>query len=89
MPTPAELAPEEAGHVLGSQGNVWTEGLPTEKEVEQLVFPRLCALAEVVWSPQALRDWPGFKDRLRAHGERLEELGVNFYRDQEVWADSV
>jgi len=87
-PTPAELTPEKASHVLGAQGNVWTEGMATEKKVEQLAFPRMCALAEVVWSPQVLRDWPDFKHRLRAHGDRLAEMGVNFYRDAEVWTDS-
>ncbi len=87
-PTPAELTPEEAKHVLGSQGNVWTEGMRTEKEVEQMVFPRLCALAEVVWSPQVLRDWSDFKERLRVYGERLKELDVSFYRDREVWSSS-
>jgi len=84
-PTPAELTPEEAGHILGTQGNVWTEGMATEQEVEQLAFPRLCALAEVAWSPPTPRDWPDFKNRLRAHGDRLEKLDVNFYRDPEVW----
>ncbi len=83
-PTPAELALEEASHILGAQGNVWTEGMATERQVEQLAFPRMCALAEVVWSPPTLRDWPDFEGRLRAHGDRLEKLDVNFYRDPKV-----
>ncbi|HDQ71306.1 MAG TPA: beta-N-acetylglucosaminidase [Chloroflexi bacterium] len=84
-PTPAELTPAEAQHVLGSQGNVWSESMPTTRDVEQMVFPRLCALAEVVWSPRGQRDWEDFKARLRAHGERLQALDVEYYRDQEIW----
>jgi hexosaminidase len=86
-PTPAELTPEEAKHILGAQANVWTEGMRNGEEVEQLVFPRLCAMAEVVWSEQTLRDWADFASRLRTYRERLETLDVNFYRDRDIWSD--
>jgi hexosaminidase len=84
-PMPEELSAEESRHVLGAQGNAWSEGMAIPQEVEQLAFPRACALAEVVWSPKEARDWEGFRQRLRAHGKRLEALGVNFYRDRAVW----
>jgi len=38
-------------------------------------------LAEVVWSAKELRDWADFKKRLKLHCERLDKLGVNYYRD--------
>jgi hexosaminidase len=77
-PVPAELTPEEAGRILGAQGQLWTEYIPTPQQLEYMAFARLSALAEVVWTPQALRDWPGFLARLRPHLERLEALEVNF-----------
>ncbi len=49
-PVPDELTADEAKHVLGAQGNVWTEYMKTPHYVEYMVFPRLLALAEVVWS---------------------------------------
>jgi hexosaminidase len=49
-----------------------------------MAFPRLCALAEVDWSPKAARDWNGFNQRLQIHEQRLEQLGVNYRRDLSV-----
>ncbi len=84
-PIPAELEAGKEGHVLGSQGTMWTEGTVEEDEVAYMVYPRACALAEVVWSAKAARDWNSFKQRLRVHGERLQAMGVVYYRDRGVW----
>jgi hexosaminidase len=77
-PVPASYSAEQAEHVLGAQGNVWTEYMKTPAKVEYMVFPRLLALSEVVWSPKAERNWFAFKGRLPAHERRLTVLGVNF-----------
>jgi hexosaminidase len=77
-PVPDELTSEEARHVLGAQGNVWTEYIATSDHVEYMVFPRLLALSEVVWSPKAARDWDGFASRLPAQFRRLDRYGVNY-----------
>ena len=78
-PIPAELNADEAKHVLGSQGQVWTEYMPDPKRVEYMAWPRLAALAEVLWSPKDARDWDGFQQRLAAHLERLAVLDVNYH----------
>lgn len=80
-PAPAELSPEQARHVLGLEGNLWTEHAPPALLDRQL-FPRLCALAEVGWSPKEARDWAGFQQRLTVHLKRLERLEVRYYRPQ-------
>ena len=77
-PVPDELGPREAGRVLGAQGNVWTEYMRTEDHVEYMVFPRLFALAEVVWSPPEARDFGDFVRRLPWHLERLDASGVRY-----------
>jgi hexosaminidase len=77
-PTPVKLTPSQAGHVLGAEGNMWTERAPQER-VDRQVFPRLCALAEVTWSPAAARDWADFSRRMRTHYRRLDALGVRYY----------
>lgn len=77
-PVPSELSRAEASHVLGAQGNVWTEYLKTPARVEFMVFPRLLAMAEVTWSPKEARDWTGFIGRLPAALHALDRLGVNF-----------
>jgi hexosaminidase len=48
-PVPAELSALEATRVLGSQCQLWTEYMPTPKDVERMAFPRVYALAEVLW----------------------------------------
>jgi hexosaminidase len=77
-PVPDDFSPQEARHVLGAQGNVWTEYMKTPEHVEYMVFPRLIALAEVVWSPREARDWSSFVERLPAHLRRLDALGVRY-----------
>jgi hexosaminidase len=77
-PVPADLEPRYASHVLGAQGQVWTEYLGTPKQVEYMAFPRACALAEVVWTPAASKNFADFVERLTLHGRRLAILDVNY-----------
>jgi hexosaminidase len=77
-PVPPDLNPDEARHVLGAQAQLWTEYIPDPKQAEYMAFPRLCALAEVVWTPRALRDYADFRARLSTHLRRLAILDVNY-----------
>ena len=77
-PLPDELEPQFTKHVLGAQAQLWTEYMPTPKDVEYMAYPRLSALAEVVWTPKEKKDFAGFSSRLAAHAERLRALDVNF-----------
>jgi len=77
-PVPAGLTAEEAAHVLGSQGQLWTEYMPNYRQVEYMAFPRACALSEVLWSPKTSRDYDNFLDRLIIHLRRLNALDVNY-----------
>jgi hexosaminidase len=76
-PVPATLTAAEAKHILGAQGNVWSEAIPLPAVVEYMAFPRACALSEVVWSPAPLRDFKDFSARMASHYERLLNRGVN------------
>mgnify|MGYP001479670314 FL=1 len=82
-PVPEMLSAEDAEHILGAQGNVWTEYMATTDYVEYMVFPRMLALSEVVWSPPDLRNWEDFVQRLPDHLRHFDALGVN-YRQPEV-----
>lgn len=77
-PTPEKLSPDEARHILGLEGNIWTEHAPPEL-IDRQVFPRLLALAEVGWTPRERRDWGDFQRRLGVHRARLDALGVRYY----------
>jgi hexosaminidase len=77
-PIPKELQPEAAAYVLGAQGNMWLEYQKTPESVEYMVFPRMLALSEVVWSPPDRKDYQDFLQRLPYHLSRLEKQGVGF-----------
>ncbi|TWB13688.1 hexosaminidase [Nitrospirillum amazonense] len=74
---PAELDAEQARHVLGGQGNLWTEYMMTPWHVTHAIYPRIDALAEGLWSPKDRRDWRGFLGRLPAQLARYRHLGVD------------
>ena len=78
-PVPSELEPQYAAHILGAQAQVWTEYMPDPKHVEYMAFPRLTALAEVVWTPSGRKDYADYLSRLAADMERLQRLDVNFH----------
>jgi hexosaminidase len=78
----AEGVPESA--VLGVEGPLWAETITTINDYEYLAFPRLAALAEAAWTPQASRTWEDFRVRLGAQGPRWTALGMNFYRSPEI-----
>jgi hexosaminidase len=77
-PMPAKLEARFQSHILGAQGNLWTEYVPSFKHAQYMIFPRLCALAEVTWSAKDSRNYADFTRRLRAQFERLDQLGVNY-----------
>lgn len=67
---------EAAAHVLGAQGNAWSEYLATARQKEHATFPRLSAIAEFTWSPRDKRDWKGFVERLQPQMLRYQRQGI-------------
>ncbi len=74
-PVPDSLTAEQARHILGAQGNVWTEFISTPAHVQYMTLPRMAALAEVVWSPKEGRSWMEFTNRLETQFQRYRTLG--------------
>ena len=65
--------------MLGVQACLWTEFITSHDRADYKTWPRLCALAEVGWTPQSRRSFTEFMDRLGpAHLERLGLLGVAY-----------
>jgi hexosaminidase len=79
-PTPEELNPSEAEHILGVQANLWAEYVPDAAKAEYMIFPRVAATAEVGWTAHHLRSWPSFLDRLDTQFERYDARGINAAR---------
>ena len=77
-PVPEGVSPEQAELVLGAQGQLWTEYIPTTEQAEYMLYPRQCALAEVCWLPAKQKNFDDFKQRLCTHLLRLKHMGVNY-----------
>lgn len=77
-PTPPVLSTEQAKHILGAQGNLWTEYIKTPEHLMYMAFPRAIALAEVTWSQKANRNWEDFSSRMQNQFERLDLMGINY-----------
>ncbi|RZL58247.1 MAG: beta-hexosaminidase [Sphingomonas sp.] len=75
-PMPAGIAPDKAGHVLGAQGNAFSEYLITASQVQHAIFPRAAALAEITWSAKSARDFPGFVSRVQPQLARWRRSGL-------------
>ena len=73
---PKNLAPSDAANIIGAQGNLWTEYIPTEQRADYLYMPRLSALAEILWTGK--RDYRSYLERLNIHYKRLDLLDVNY-----------
>jgi hexosaminidase len=71
--------------IAGVEAPLWSETLRTLRDVETMLFPRLCAVAEVAWTPPEHRDWAGFRARLAAEAERWDAAGIAYTRSPQVW----
>lgn len=70
----------DASLILGGQGNLWTESVPTDRHAEYMTWPRGMALSEVFWSPVKKQNWKNFQQKLEPHFGRLQAAGINFSR---------
>lgn len=75
---PQGLAPGQAKRILGAQANVWSEHMPSAAHLQHAIFPRLDALAEMVWTPAEKRSWSGFLARLPAQLTRYRQQGIGY-----------
>lgn len=65
--------------ILGGQGNLWTEQIPTIRHAFYMTYPRAFALSEVYWSPKEKKNWDSFINRTEQHFQRFDayELPVS------------
>jgi len=73
---PEKLSDTEAKNIIGAQGNLWTEYVPTEQRADYLYMPRMAALSEITWSHR--RDYKDYLSRMNSHYKRLDVLNVSY-----------
>lgn len=76
-PVPRDVKPSL---ILGGQGNLWTESVPTDRHAEYMTWPRALALSEVFWSPVQKQHWPDFQNKLESQFRHLQSAGINYSR---------
>ena len=75
---PGDLTAEQARHIIGLQANLWTEHVRTPERVQNMVFPRLAAVAEAAWTAPEHREWRGFLARMPDQLDRYRALGIHY-----------
>lgn len=77
-PIPDDIKKEDSHCILGAQACVWSAQISTTSNLEYTVFPRICAMSEVVWSPAEKKDFTGFKERLETEFQRFKMYKINY-----------
>jgi len=77
-PIPAELNAEQAKYIWGGQGCLWSEYITNPAKVQYLLFPRLDALSEILWSPKEKRNFTDFQKRLKTQFMRYDLMGITY-----------
>ena len=78
-PVPGGLTPAQEQLILGAEACLWTERLNKSEWLETMTYPRLCALAEITWSPKSARDFDDFSKRMQTHRQRLDMARVTYF----------
>lgn len=72
-PMPDNLETDKQKHILGAQVNLWSEYMPTEKNVEYMLLPRMTAVAENLWNPGD-KDYNDFVSRAYKLSKRWDRM---------------
>ena len=80
-PIPAVLSADDGRYILGAQANIWTEYMTSPSKIEYMIFPRVDALSEVLWSPKSAKNWMDFKKRLPFQFERYNLWATHYFSD--------
>ena len=86
-PVPAELRKAKLDqYIIGGQANVWTEYMGYSTKVEYMVFPRMTALSESLWTPVAEKNLDDFRTRLKQNMlPRYKFWGAHYFQQWEQW----
>lgn len=77
-PIPHELDSAAQKFVMGVQANLWTEYITNASHLQYMIFPRLCALAEIAWTMPQRKDRNDFLKRMSFYYARLDAAGINY-----------
>ncbi|MGL4773014.1 MAG: beta-N-acetylhexosaminidase [Clostridium sp.] len=73
--------------ILGIEAPLFTETISSPESMDYMVYPRLLGHAEVGWTAKDDREWDEYRVRLKAHGERLENMGISYFKDENIFGE--
>ncbi len=79
-PIPEGLNPNHENHILGIGAQMWSEWIPTVLEMENQIFPRLAAYAEVGWTQLKNKDYNEFKKGLQYLERYWNTIGIHYHK---------
>ncbi|SFU43316.1 hexosaminidase [Pustulibacterium marinum] len=77
-PVVDSMSTEQASHILGGQANLWSEYIPTTTHSEYMLYPRLSAMSEALWSEKEQKNWPDFSRRVQVQMQRYAFGDINY-----------
>jgi len=77
-----ELTEEQYKHILGVQGNVWTEYISTPEHLEYMACPRMFAISEVGWTQASKKDFEDFLARFNVQRARYDAMNLNYFKGE-------
>ena len=77
-PVPAVLTAAQTPYIWGAQGNLWSEYIANAPKAEYMIFPRLDALSEMLWSPKDQRNYSDFLKRMKTQFKRYDLMGISY-----------
>lgn len=77
-PVVESMTESQIKHVLGGQANLWAEYVTTTSHSEYMIYPRLAALSEALWSPKPQKSWNNFSNRMVNLFDRFDYMGINY-----------
>jgi len=77
-----ELTVEQQKHILGVQGNLWTEYIATSEHLEYMACPRMFAVSEVGWTQTSKKDFEDFLARFEVQRKRYDALDINYFKGE-------
>ena len=77
-PVPERMPIKDQKYILGGQANVWTEYIPNENHLQYMIFPRILAVSEVLWTEKEKRNWKNFSARVKSMFSYFDAQGINY-----------
>ena len=72
------MTAEQQQLIMGVQGNIWCEWIPSRERMLYMAAPRMLAIAELGWSGPKQDNWEDFRSRMTDQFNRLNVMDIPY-----------